>query len=113
MRDAGRRALQHCAAPEVQVDARRSASRGSQLGIGVDRGDAEANAQEGPEEELVEEVVLERRLADLAERGVFAREPEAHAAAVTAELERQLSLRLRLIEGGVLGIRGHARHEDH
>src|SRR5712692_4496854 len=98
--------------PEIEIDPGGGASRGAESGIGVDRRDADADAQEGPEEEAVEEIVLERGLADLAERGVLARQPEAHSTVVAAKLERELSLRLCLVEAGVLGEGRDPRHED-
>src|SRR5207248_3804364 len=67
--------------------------------------------EEGPQEKTVEEVVLERRLADLSERGVLAREAEADPAVVSAELERERAFRLRLVDRRVLGERRDARHE--
>src|SRR6266481_6923696 len=50
--------------PEVEVDARGAAAGGTQLWIRIDRGDTHAHREEGPEEETVEEVVLEGELAD-------------------------------------------------
>ena len=51
-------------APEIEIDPRRSAARRAERRIGVDGRNAHADAQEGAEEEPVEEVVLERELPD-------------------------------------------------